>query len=243
MSDDIAPARSLDCDVFVLGGGPAGSTIATLLAERGHRVVVAEKERHPRFHIGESLLPLNLPLFERLGVRDEVERIGLRKYGAQFTSPQHDDPVMFDFGDAWDKGFGHAYEVPRAQFDEILFRNCVARGVQGMEQCRVTSVELLGRAGARITARLAGGEQRRWQARFFVDASGRDTFLANQLGIKRRNRATTARRSMDTSTAPRACPAARRAISACSGSSTAGSGSSRCAMTIPASAQCAGPTI
>src|SRR5512146_2997381 len=57
------------CDVLVIGGGPAGATISALLAERGHRVVVVEKDRHPRFHIGESLLPLNLPLFDRLGVR------------------------------------------------------------------------------------------------------------------------------------------------------------------------------
>ncbi|MGH7191047.1 MAG: FAD-dependent oxidoreductase, partial [Acetobacteraceae bacterium] len=60
-----------ECDVLVVGGGPAGATIASLLAERGCRVVLVEKGRHPRFHIGESLLPLNLPLFDRLGVRDE----------------------------------------------------------------------------------------------------------------------------------------------------------------------------
>jgi len=76
------------CDVFILGGGPAGSTIAALLAERGWDVVIAEKERHPRFHIGESLLPLNLPLLDRLGVREQVERIGLIKHGAEFTTPR-----------------------------------------------------------------------------------------------------------------------------------------------------------
>jgi len=74
------------CDVLVVGGGPAGSTIAALLAERGRDVVVLEKARHPRFHIGESLLPANAALFDRLGVRDAVERIGIAKFGVEFVS-------------------------------------------------------------------------------------------------------------------------------------------------------------
>jgi 2-polyprenyl-6-methoxyphenol hydroxylase-like FAD-dependent oxidoreductase len=60
------------CDVLVIGGGPAGSTIAALLARKGRHVVLLEKDRLPRFHIGESLLPLNLPLFERLGVAEDL---------------------------------------------------------------------------------------------------------------------------------------------------------------------------
>ena len=70
-------AERATCDVFVLGGGPAGSTIAALLRGRGRDVVSVEKERHPRFHIGESLLPLNVMLFEKLGIKDHIERIGL----------------------------------------------------------------------------------------------------------------------------------------------------------------------
>ena len=70
-------------DVLVVGGGPAGSTVATLLARRGERVLLLEKERHPRFHIGESLLPMNMPLFEELGVSDEIARIGIIKYGVR----------------------------------------------------------------------------------------------------------------------------------------------------------------
>jgi 2-polyprenyl-6-methoxyphenol hydroxylase-like FAD-dependent oxidoreductase len=66
-------------DVLVIGGGPGGATIAALLAERGRDVVLIEKSRHPRFHIGESLLPLNMPLFERLGVADEIRTIGMPK--------------------------------------------------------------------------------------------------------------------------------------------------------------------
>ncbi|MGZ5174415.1 MAG: NAD(P)/FAD-dependent oxidoreductase, partial [Burkholderiales bacterium] len=75
-----SPASRASCDVLVIGGGPAGSTMAALLAERGRDVVLVEKAKHPRFHIGESLLPLNLPLFERLGVAEEIKQIGMLKY-------------------------------------------------------------------------------------------------------------------------------------------------------------------
>src|SRR3954452_24123665 len=92
-------------DVLVVGGGPAGSTIATLLARRGERVLLIEKERHPRFHIGESLLPMNMPLFDALGIGDEIARIGIPKYGVEFVSPDHDKPSMLDFAQGWDKRF------------------------------------------------------------------------------------------------------------------------------------------
>src|SRR5260370_16988058 len=75
-----------ECDVLVVGGGPAGSTISALLAEKGWRVTLLEKERHPRFHIGESLLPHNLPIFERLGVREQVHAIGMKKPAPDFNS-------------------------------------------------------------------------------------------------------------------------------------------------------------
>jgi flavin-dependent dehydrogenase len=175
------------CDVFVIGGGPAGATIATLLAERGWDVVLAEKDRHPRFHIGESLLPMNVPLFERLGVRERVERIAMMKYAAELNSPQHEAPVTLAFAQAWDKSFPYAYQVRRSELDQILFDNCVARGVRALEECRVGAVELPQAGDVLIQAELRDETRRRWRARFLVDASGRDTFLANKLGMKRRN--------------------------------------------------------
>ena len=115
-------ADEMACDVLVIGGGPAGATAAALLAARGRKVVMLEKAHHPRFHIGESLLPLNLPLFDQLGVREEIEAVGMIKYGVEFNSPTHDAPVTLDFAEAWDKNFPYAYQVRRSEFD----RSCSA---------------------------------------------------------------------------------------------------------------------
>lgn len=176
------------CDVLVVGGGPAGATISALLAERGHRVVVVEKERHPRFHIGESLLPLNLPLFDRLGIRAEVERTSIQKYGVQFVSPYHGKSVTYDFGRAWDKRFPYSFQVRRSTFDHLLLKNAASKGAEVIEGCRVTAIDFPEDQGSRIEARDSDGRLHHWNASFVVDASGRDTFLAAQIGAKRRNR-------------------------------------------------------
>jgi flavin-dependent dehydrogenase len=176
------------CDVLVIGGGPAGCSVAPLLAEKGYRVVMLEKARHPRFHIGESLLPANLPLFERLGIADEVKAIGMEKWAAEFVSPWHKEHQVFHFADAWDKSMPHAYQVLRSTFDEILVRNAAKKGVEVHEGCRARTVDFLpDDAGAVVEAEHDDGRKSRWQARFVVDASGRDTFLANRFQIKHRN--------------------------------------------------------
>ncbi len=188
MLDIPARERKEICDVLVVGGGPAGSTIAALLAERGKRVVLVEKERHPRFHIGESLLPMNLPLFERLGLMAEIERIGMIKYGAEFISPYHNKTVTFNFADATDKRYPYAYQVRRSALDEILFKNAAEKGAVTIEGCRVKDIVFPPEGGALATGEAEDGAEYRWRARFLVDASGRDTFLAGRLGTKQRNR-------------------------------------------------------
>jgi flavin-dependent dehydrogenase len=181
------PPLEAECDVLVIGGGPAGSTTAALLAERGRRVVLVEKDVHPRFHIGESLLPQNLRVFDRLGLRDDLARIGVFKPGAAFVSDEHDKQVEFPFAEATNRDYTHAYQVKRAEFDEMLFRNAAARGAETHEGVRVTEVALDPANGSRVSAVDAGGDARSWRARFVVDASGRDTFFANRMGTKKRN--------------------------------------------------------
>ncbi|MBL8387113.1 MAG: tryptophan 7-halogenase [Hydrogenophaga sp.] len=182
-----AEAGSLSCDVLVIGGGPAGATVASLLAEKGHQVVLLEKAHHPRFHIGESLLPANLPLFEKMGIADEIKAIGMYKPGAEFVSMEHGRSQTFYFADAWDKSMPHAYQVRRADFDQILFRNARDKGAQAFEGVKVTAVEFLAEGGADVRAVDDEGRSLQWRARFVVDASGRDTFLANRFRIKHRN--------------------------------------------------------
>jgi len=176
------------CDVLVIGGGPAGSTAAALLAQRGYQVTLLEKARHPRFHIGESLLPANLPLFERLGVAAEIKAIGMEKRGAEFVSPWHEHRQMFEFADAWDKTMPFAYQVRRAEFDHILIGNAARKGATVVEGCRVKAVDFLpGHAGAVVQAEHEDGSRESWQTRFVIDASGRDTFLGKHFNAKHRN--------------------------------------------------------
>nr|WP_183266950.1 NAD(P)/FAD-dependent oxidoreductase [Acidocella aromatica] len=176
-----------DCDVLVIGGGPAGSTVAALLAERGQRVTLLEKDHHPRFHIGESLLPHNLPLLDRLGVRDQIEATGMHKHGIEFVSPFHGKSVRYDFARAWDKRFPYAFQVRRSEFDHILLKNAAAKGAEVIEGCRVTSVEFPAGAAPRAIASDENGAEQEWRAKFIIDATGRDTLLASQLGTKTRN--------------------------------------------------------
>ena len=176
------------CEVLVIGGGPAGSTIAALLAQRGHEVLMLEKSKHPRFHIGESLLPMNMPLFDRLGVAEEIKRIGIVKPGAEFVSPWHGAPVMIDFNDAWDNTYPSAYQVRRDEFDDILFKNAVSKGARVIEECKVTDIEFHQGAGATVMTLGRDGQAQQIGARFVVDASGRDTFLANHFEMKHRNK-------------------------------------------------------
>jgi flavin-dependent dehydrogenase len=175
------------CDVLVIGGGPAGSTVSTFLRRDGWHVVLLEKDEHPRFHIGESLLPRNLPIFDELGVADKIRAIGVLKRGADFTLPGERTHVVADFSRALEPSPPTAYQVKRAEFDEVLLRHAEQAGVIVHERTKAMAIRFDGEEKAIVESRNEKGETKTWQARFLVDASGRDTFLGNRLNLKVKN--------------------------------------------------------
>lgn len=206
-----ASAPSLvTCDVLVIGGGPAGSTAAIALARLGWQVLLLEKDRHPRFHIGESLLPMNLPILDRLGVLARVEAIGVRKIGADFPRPggamaigngvsgstddtglddaKAHDAHVFRFDRSLTTGCTHAFQVRRDEFDQLLFNAAHEAGADARDGVVVTSLGF-GADGRPDCARARSedGNEFEIRMRYVIDASGRDTFLGNRLKLKRKN--------------------------------------------------------
>lgn len=176
-------------DVAVIGGGPAGSTMASLVAREGWSVALLEKDRHPRFHIGESLLPHNMKIFRRLGVENRLAEIGVFKPGADFTADEPEEHCQeIRFADALDvpSGCDHAYQVLRSEFDGMLFRQAARSGAQVFTDARVKEATFDGPDP--VLSVHHDGRHHQLRTRFVVDASGRDTFLARKFGLQERNR-------------------------------------------------------
>jgi flavin-dependent dehydrogenase len=174
-------------DVLVVGGGPGGSAIAIMLARMGHRVRLIEKDSHPRFHIGESLLPMSMPIFDALGVRESVEALGVIKRGADFPSGGGDGYHVFSFGRSLNPTWPYAVQIRRADLDRTLFEAARRAGVATLENTQAEEVRFLDEA-VEVLARNPQGERVSYHARYLVDASGRDTLLGRLLHLKQPNR-------------------------------------------------------
>ncbi len=168
-----------DYDVVILGGGPAGSAAAITLARGGRKVVILERDRLPRFKIGESLLPFSTEAFDRLGVREKLDSCFVIKHGAEIATACGRHSLKFYFREGLEVPYPTAYQVRRAEFDKILLDRAAESGAEVRQETAVERVDF-DPAGAEV--KLAGGETVR--ARYVIDATGRHSLLAAQFGLK-----------------------------------------------------------
>ncbi len=168
----------------MIGGGPGGSHLSTLLAQKGLDVALFERESYPRFHIGESLLPASMPLLMETGFYEKLDSGKyIRKYGARFVDYRTDDEVYFGFDDSLRPEFPMAFEVLRSQFDKDLLEHAVEAGVKLYQPVRVKEVVFHDTHGVVKTSQ---GEQH--EAKFIVDCTGRDALIGKQLKMRQLNR-------------------------------------------------------
>jgi len=177
------------CDVLVIGGGPAGTTAGALLSQRGWSVTLVESGYHPRFHIGESLLPMNLPIFEELGILRKVAALGVFKPGADFTPPEAGaQSQCFAFHRALRNSPPHAYQVRRDAFDQLLFDNCTAKGVQTLQGTTAKRVHINDHDLHQAVVSKPDGSTLNIHCKYLIDASGQQTLIASQNKWRVRNK-------------------------------------------------------
>ena len=176
--------QTADLDVVVIGGGPAGASAATILAQAGRRVMLLEKERFPRFHVGESLLPAGWPLWDRLGVTQQIEDAGfVVKQGANFgmfNQPEEVTLLTAEYPEYFQRPY--TYHVERAKFDTILLDNAARLGVDVRQEWTVADVVMEGDRAVGVMAGPNGEPPREIRAKVVVDASGRNCILSRKLG-------------------------------------------------------------
>ena len=171
-------------DVAIIGGGPAGSTAAALLARAGRRVIVFEREKFPRFHIGESLLPFSMKAFTRLGLHEKFSRAGfMKKFGGEIVGACSESGTKFYFKDGYRSQTDHAYQVTRGDFDKVLLDHAVECGAEVHEETSVDQVEF---SNDEVELGIkCNGSFHSIRARYVIDASGRTSVLGRKFKIKK----------------------------------------------------------
>ncbi len=171
-------------DVIVIGGGPAGSTVSTLIAQQGYRVVLFERERFPRFHIGESLIPETYWVLERLNMLPKMKRSHfVKKYSVQFVSSTGRNSAPFYFWDNKPHECSQTWQVVRSEFDQMMLNNAREHGVDAQEGVRVHEVLFEGDRAVGVRVK-DDGAFRDMRARVVVDASGQNGLLMNRLNLR-----------------------------------------------------------
>jgi flavin-dependent dehydrogenase len=171
-------------DVVIIGGGPAGASAAAVLAEYGHRVLIVEREKFPRYHIGESLIPFTYQPLERIGMIPKMKQSHfVKKYSVTFVQPDGHRSQPFYFFNRYDKEtVAQSWQVLRSEFDQMLLDNAREKGAEVREE---TSVQSLINEDGRVVgviAKAKGGEPYPIRARMTMDCSGKEAFTSNRLG-------------------------------------------------------------
>jgi FADH2-dependent halogenase len=175
----------MNYDVIIIGGGPAGSSAAITLAQEGRRVLVLERDKFPRFHIGESLLPYNVPIFKALKVWHKLEGGSfMPKRGAQFESGDGDRNVRVNFSEGVYTECPAAIQVERSRFDHILLEHARESGAEVRENSTVLE-HAIHSDGVSVKVRGSDGTETEERAAFLIDASGLGNFTANREGLRK----------------------------------------------------------
>ncbi len=178
-------SASRDPEVVVIGGGPAGSTASTLIAQKGHSVRLFEREKFPRFHIGESFMPDTYFPLRRLGMLDKMKASAFtKKYSVQFANDQGKESQPFYFFENNPHECTQTWQVLRSEFDHMMLNNAREHGVDVHEESRVLDVYFEGDRQTGIRVQYKDGREETLTPKVIVDASGQSSIISNRLKLK-----------------------------------------------------------